>query len=107
MTLDEYQALAAKTDAHPHHSVPGLYHALGLAGEAGECAEKVKKHWRDNSDYETTKEALVRELGDVLWYVAGLARMWGVPLSWVAKVNVEKLASRAARNLISGEGDDR
>ena len=76
---------------------------------AGEAADKVKKILRDKGGYasEEDRTALVKELGDVLWYVANVARYLGVSLSDVAEGNIEKLSSRKKRNKLHGEGDER
>lgn len=113
MNLDKYQKRAAEFDLFETTmdlKSPGfLEKVLGLAGEAGEVADKVKKVIRDKGGYasEEDKAAIMKELGDVLWYVANVARYMGVSLSEVAEGNVEKLASRKKRNKISGEGDNR
>ncbi|MDH4330938.1 MAG: nucleoside triphosphate pyrophosphohydrolase family protein, partial [Candidatus Moranbacteria bacterium] len=85
------------------------YLPLGLAGEAGEVAEKFKKIIRDKSgeiDSET-KEEIKKELGDVLWYVAQLSTELGLEMDDVAKNNIEKLYSRLERGVIQGDGDNR
>lgn len=110
MDLFEYQTLAGRTAVYPGQGeFNGLaYAALGLNGEAGEVAEKVKKLWRDNGvlNHETVT-AIVKELGDVLWYCAAVADEIGVSLNEAAVLNIEKLQSRQARNALSGSGDDR
>lgn len=101
--FDAYQDFTDETAIYPPEK--GLeYTALGLASEAGEFAGKVKKMIRDNN-YDT--DAMVAELGDVLWYVARAAAELDVHLSDVAKDNVEKLKSRMERNKLKGSGDDR
>lgn len=82
---------------------------LGLAGEAGETADKFKKIIRDKGGEisEEDRGELVKELGDTLWYVATVARYLDVKLSEVAEGNVEKLEKRYARGKLSGEGDNR
>lgn len=120
MDFDEYQKLAVKTDldagslgevmrTHNFNTVGFLDKALGVAGEAGEFADKVKKILRDKKgDFtEEDRVAIVKELGDVLWYVALVSLYLDMPLSEVAKGNIEKLASRARRQKLQGEGDDR
>ena len=86
-----------------------IYPTLGLTGEAGEVADKVKKVIRDRggSFDRETREAIKLELGDVLWYVAQLASELGYDLEEVAEANLQKLSSRAARGRIGGSGDQR
>jgi Predicted pyrophosphatase len=85
------------------------YPTLGLCGEAGEVADKVKKVLRDGEGRfdDAVRDDLRLELGDVLWYVAQLATELDLDLADVAAANLEKLASRAARNVIGGSGDRR
>ena len=109
MNFDEYQNLASSTAIYPK-KYETIYPALGLCGEAGEVAEKVKKSIRDGLDYHEEKrfkEALTKELGDVLWYISALASDLDISLNDVAEGNIEKLAARKKRNMIGGSGDDR
>ena len=111
MDLNQYQEAACKTAIFPTDNSL-LYLTLGLCGEAGEVAEKIKKHIRDSGSLQNTyplhyKEALVRELGDVLWYLANLAKELNVNLDYVAKINIEKIQKRMENNTLKGEGDDR
>lgn len=88
--------------------ITGLFNALGMMGEAGEVSEKIKKHARDGvKDYTAHKEAVVKELGDVLWYLSQLARDFGATLQDVADANLAKLRGRQERGTLSGSGDDR
>lgn len=113
MKLTEYQRRAAEYDLFETSldlKNPGfLEKVLGLVGEAGEAADKVKKIIRDKGGYasEEDREAIVKELGDVLWYVANVARYLDVSLSEVAEKNIDKLESRKRRNKLHGSGDDR
>lgn len=103
MGLNEYQKAASRTAIYSTaHSV--LYPALGLAGEAGEVANKIKKMLRDG-DFD--KAAVAAELGDVLWYVAALSRDLNLDLHKIAMNNLEKLYSRKARGTLGGNGDTR
>ncbi|GAA5334688.1 MULTISPECIES: nucleoside triphosphate pyrophosphohydrolase family protein [Thermus] len=108
MTFDAYQEEAKKTALYPE-AYRLLYPTLGLAGEAGELANKVKKVLRDHGGRLTPeiREALLQELGDVLWYVAQVATDLEVRLEAVAQANLEKLRSRKARGKLSGSGDNR
>jgi NTP pyrophosphatase (non-canonical NTP hydrolase) len=86
-----------------------IYPALGLAGETGEVVEKIKKIIRDNEGTipAETYELLIKEMGDVLWYLARLSDEFGISLSTIAKKNLEKLLDRKKRNTIHGSGDKR
>ena len=109
MNLNEYQTLALRT-ARSKDANNELFHLLlGLCGEAGEIAEKAKKIVRDHdSDFsKLDKDDLKKELGDVLWHVAVVADYFGIELEAVGATNIEKLASRLKRGVISGSGDDR
>jgi NTP pyrophosphatase (non-canonical NTP hydrolase) len=107
-TFEEYEVKAAQTATYnPKWSK--LYPALGLAGEAGEVADKVKKVLRDKNgkfSVEDVKE-LRKELGDVLWYIAALSHDLGFSLEEVARINVEKVHDRKKRGMIQGSGDNR
>lgn len=105
MTFDEYQEFVATVKRYPQqYNV--LYPALGLCGEAGEVAEKVKKRVRDGTK-ESFKQDITRELGDVLWYISALAGDLGITLQEVADTNKEKLQDRLQRDQIHGDGDER
>jgi len=109
MDLNSYQQAARTTARYPDVGANPIYPTLGLSGEAGEVAEKVKKVLRDRGGCfdATAKADLKLELGDVLWYVAQLASELGLTLDEVATANLEKLASRAERGTIGGSGDRR
>lgn len=120
MDFDTYQKQAATTDLEYEsmsetmqkrnlNTLGFLDKVLGVTGEAGEFADKVKKILRDqNGNFtEEDRAALQKELGDVLWYVAEVALYLDLPLSIVAKTNLEKLASRKNRNQLHGTGDER
>lgn len=108
MNGTDYQTLAKRT-AHYDPAVALHYLTLGLAGEAGEVANKVKKVYRDGGGTLTPERtaAIADELGDVLWYVAMLCTELGLSLDDVMQANVDKLASRDARGAIGGDGDTR
>jgi NTP pyrophosphatase (non-canonical NTP hydrolase) len=109
MDFQAYQERSRATARYPDAGRNPIYPTLGLCGEAGEVAEKVKKVLRDAGGVfgEPVRDDLLLELGDVLWYVAQLATELNLSLDTIAEANLAKLASRAARNLISGEGDRR
>lgn len=109
MTMNEYQTESRKTAKYPNIGANFIYPTLGLAGESGEVAEKIKKVLRDKGGVvdEETREAIKKELGDVLWYVAQIATELGLSLDDVATANIEKLFSRLERGKIQGEGDNR
>jgi len=109
MTFQEYQDEARKTAIYPNKDNNFIYPTLGLAGEAGEVAEKIKKVIRDGNGIvsEEKKEEITKELGDVLWYVANLSKELGISLETVVERNIEKLKSRQDRNQLQGSGDNR
>lgn len=109
MDFKDYQKLSRKTAIYPKRGKNFIYPTLGLAGEAGEVAEKIKKVLRDNRGVvdQPRKEEIAKELGDVLWYLAQIATELGLSLDEVAKTNLKKLSSRQKRNRLSGSGDER
>ena len=106
MTLDEYQEKALETAIYP---LPIIYPALGMCGEAGEVADKVKKVIRDdNQNFSTARKIeIAAEIGDVLWYCATLANDLGFKLEAIAQMNYAKLHSRQLRGKLGGSGDNR
>jgi NTP pyrophosphatase (non-canonical NTP hydrolase) len=106
MKLDEYQTRAESTAIYPTEYAI-VYPALGLTGEAGEVADKVKKIIRDAKSDLFYKSDIAKELGDVLWYVAILARDLGYSLEEVAQMNLDKLEDRKNRDMLQGSGDNR
>lgn len=108
MTFDEYQREANKTASYPEKDA--LYYCgLGLAGESGEVAEKLKKIIRDSNGVLSAekKEDIIKEIGDVLWYVSQLSTVLEIPLEDVAQRNLDKLSDRQKRNALLGDGDER
>lgn len=111
MDLNDYQQRASKTATFdPNDAVYSLmYLSMGLAGESGEVIEKLKKVVRNDDGVmsEEKRIEIVRELGDVLWYLSQFARVLNVPFSDVAEANIKKLSDRAERGVIESEGDNR
>ena len=109
MDFNTYQKNARLTAQYPNLGSNYIYPTLGLAGEAGEVAEKVKKVIRDKKGVfdDESKKGLKKELGDVLWYVSNLCTEFNFSLDDIALQNLEKLKLRAAKGKISGSGDDR
>lgn len=125
LNFNEYQERALDTAQYPtpfirsewednkeipmNNGIGYVYPALGLVGEAGEVAEKVKKLIRDCEGIPTPDrvEDIQKELGDVLWYLAVLAHEFDLKLEDIATLNLSKLASRKKRNKIKGDGDNR
>lgn len=106
MQMNDYQTCARETALYPEDQ--GIcYTALGLVGEAGEVAEKIKKMIRDNKPMEDVQLDILRELGDVLWYIANVAHEFDLTLDEVAEANILKLRSRVERGKIHGDGDNR
>lgn len=113
MDFDKYQSETAKYDLSEKttdlKAVGFIEKVLGLTGEAGETADKIKKILRDKDGVVSgeDKDLIAKELGDTLWYVAAIARYLDLPLSEIAQGNIDKLESRYQRNKIHGEGDKR
>jgi NTP pyrophosphatase (non-canonical NTP hydrolase) len=109
MEFNEYQKLARKTAIYRDKGKNFIYPLLGLCGESGEVAEKIKKIIRDyNGDFtkENIKE-IEKELGDVLWYISNLATELKLKLDNIASKNIDKLQSRQKRGKLHGSGDNR
>jgi NTP pyrophosphatase (non-canonical NTP hydrolase) len=109
MNFTDYQTLSRRTANYPSIGHPVVYPTLGLTNEAGEVAGKIKKIFRDKSGNISAadREALLGELGDVLWYLAQVCTELEISLDEVAGHNLEKLFSRLQRGKISGDGDNR
>lgn len=122
MTLNEYQTRAEATCTES--SMNDTYLLFGLMAEVGELADKVAKAKRkeivtiedseiypnpdcDPDAFEEFVKGFIKELGDVLWFVALIAKHAGLTLDEVAQLNLDKLADRAKRGVIVGEGDNR
>ena len=106
MDFDEYQQKALDTAIYPH---PIVYPTLGLTGEAGEVADKVKKVIRDNQGEfgDERRLEIAKEIGDVLWYCAMLAHDLGYTFDQIAQINCDTIAARKNAGTIHGEGDNR
>ncbi len=110
MTFNEYQdqAMVTATQTAPlTRDYPLVMWTLGLCGEAGELAEKIKKLHRDGVVSDAGYDSILGECGDVLWYLTAIVTELGGDLEYVAVRNIKKLKSRAARGTLSGSGDDR
>ncbi len=110
MTFDDYQKSAITTSTIDPKSVTAPYYfALGLTGEAGEVAEKMKKIIRNHNNDMTKLDLndFKKELGDVLWYISMMTTQVGLSLEDVAQTNLDKLADRKARDVIKSTGDNR
>jgi NTP pyrophosphatase (non-canonical NTP hydrolase) len=113
MTFDDYEDEILHLAVYPNRGSNLVYPAMGVSGEAGEFLDKVKKMWRntgrmDSSGFtdEQVEEA-VKELGDVLWYLAAAANELGTCLNEVARKNITKLQDRNKRGVVKGVGDNR
>ena len=104
LTLDQYQEQAKATAVYPEDKAD-QYLIAGLAGEVGELASIFAKFWRGDCDF--NRDHVAAELGDVLWFVAMLADDICCNLSDVAQNNLNKLADRANRGKLKGNGDNR
>lgn len=107
--FNAYQFYARQTAIYPNKNKDLTYVSLGVAGEAGEICEKIKKVIRDKNGIvdEQTKKEISKEIGDEIWYLANLASELGLNLQDIAKENLIKLYDRMARNKLQGSGDNR
>jgi NTP pyrophosphatase (non-canonical NTP hydrolase) len=106
MELNDFQRRCEKTAIYPREAATS-YCTLGLVSEAGEVAGKMKKYIRGDYGYDAMMLSVRSELGDVLWYVAMLAKEIGVPLESIAKSVLVKLENRQEAGTIKGSGDNR
>lgn len=111
LSFSDYQKGAKTTAIYPgaNGTMGMVYTALGLNGEAGEIAEKIKKIIRDKSAQwnDEDKEAIKKEVGDVLWYLAMLCEEFRISLEDAALTNLQKLLGRKERGVLQGSGDNR
>jgi NTP pyrophosphatase (non-canonical NTP hydrolase) len=117
MHFSEYEEVAMSTAVYGNaqEGVDGnlVYPALGLAGEAGEFVDKVKKNWRNNQSMTAAnltieqKIEFAKELGDSMWYITACAKELGFTLQEIAQINMDKLLDRRKRGVIKSEGDNR
>ena len=109
MDFNDYQKESRKTAIYPDIGYNLFYPTLGLSGEAGEVAEKVKKIYRDKNGVYKIDDciAISKELGDCLWYLSQIASELGLSLNNIAERNIEKLRSRKDRGKLQGDGDNR
>lgn len=112
--FDEYQEVSAETDlgnigGRKNLNPEWMYYVLGIGGETGELLEKIKKLFRDSDGYPRMdqKKDILKEMGDIMWYMARLCDQLGMPFSHVPKMNIKKLFSRMDRNKLQGDGDNR
>ena len=116
MNFNDYQKKALKTDSYFKGAevvavtdLAFLNKVLGLVSESGEVADKIKKIMRnkDGKMDKADKTEIIKELGDVLWYLTLIASYLGEDLATVAQGNIEKLYDRQARGKINSTGDNR
>jgi NTP pyrophosphatase (non-canonical NTP hydrolase) len=107
--LEEYEEFMQSSKDYPVDKLSITYPALGLNGEAGEVAEKVKKCWRDNNGVFTDEinKAILKELADVFWYIWACADDMGYTLEDVILTSMKKVKERQETNTVHGNGDDR
>jgi len=109
MNFETYQINARKTAIYPSLGSNYVYPTLGLVGESGEVAEKVKKVIRDKNGFfdQETLIGLSKELGDVLWYVSNICSELNLSMEDIAQENLNKLKKRSLEGKIKGSGDNR
>ena len=111
MNFQDYQNKTKETAIYPGkgETLGVCYTAIGMANEAGEVCGKIKKMLRDDNGVLLLdrQEAILDEIGDVLWYISQLCTECGISLESAAYRNISKLRDRASRNVIGGDGDTR
>lgn len=108
MKVYNYQKYIKRFDKYPKE-INLLSYGLGLGGETGEVQEKIKKLYRDHNGIIDNDfiDAIEKEIGDVLWYVAMICNKLDITLEGAMDANIVKLEKREERNMIQGDGDDR
>jgi len=113
MDFNSYNKQVSQVLFYPHTlkevDIAPMYLSLGICGETGELAEKIKKCYRDNQGQftEYSKEEIKKEIGDVLWYLNRLCEELGFTLESAAELNIAKLQDRIDREVLRGQGDNR
>ncbi len=111
MDFNEYEEKASETAVFNDRTTEYklMYLALGVAGEAGEVAEKIKKVMRNDNGIvsDEKRESIKSEVGDVLWYLSQLSRELGFTIEDAAQANMRKITDRKSRDVIRSEGDNR
>lgn len=113
MNLSDYskQAITTLTPGHEYGDISAdlMGQILGLSDESGEVLAKFKKLIRDKKGVmsDEDKKEIIKEIGDILWYVNSVSHLMGYTLEEVAQMNLDKLASRKQRGVIHGSGDNR
>lgn len=113
MDFNEYQKKCRLTDvgtSAQDYLKPGwIYYVLGIAGEAGELMEKIKKLFRDKKGIidDEFKQMVIKEMGDYHWYSARLCDQFGIDYNEIPKQNTDKLLDRLERGVLHGDGDNR
>jgi NTP pyrophosphatase (non-canonical NTP hydrolase) len=109
MDFDEYQKETRRHAIYPGVGNNFSFPMIGLAGETGEVAEKIKKIIRDKDGIvdEISRAEIKKELGDVLWYLSQIASEFDLSLNEIVKTNIEKIKSRKERDMVHGDGDNR
>lgn len=106
MKADDYQELTKATSVYPDaYAVNYCIH--GLTNEAGECSGVYKKYLRGDFSYDECRSRMIKELGDVQWYIARLAAEMGYNLSEIMELNLQKLDARKLAGTLTGDGDNR
>lgn len=109
MNFNKYQKFVKDHSFYPNKGNNFVYPALGIAGEAGEVCDKIKKIIRDDNGKmsKDSKRFIKKELGDVLFYITAEANELNLSLQEIVEANIEKMVGRKKRGTLSGSGDER